>query len=446
MNVVVGIDHRFARTPDGAIWTQAAFPYSFWTRYLDGFEQVRAVARVREVEQAPRDHVRADGPLVSFSAVPYYLGPWQYLVRSLAVARAVRRAVGSYDAVIMRVASQVGNCLFAHLRGQGQPYGVEVVGDPWDALSPNTVRHVLRPMLRRYCTLRLQQQCWQACAASYVTERTLQERYPTRPGCFSTHYSSIELGREGYVTSVPSRAGSAPDSMRVVFVGTLEQAYKGPDVLLQAVAACIRAGLDLRLCMVGDGRLRPALQQKAAALGIANCVEFRGQLLAGKAVRDELDNADLFVLPSRGGEGLPRAIIEAMARGLPCVGTTVGGIPELLPSEALVPPADASALAEKLGELAHAPEERRRMAIRNLARAQDFHEDALRSRRREFYRFLRASTARWLNQRTIKRVKGDGSTRFVRQDSVDLDIPASLQLRSDPRVGVRRDDARSHHS
>lgn len=432
MNVVVGIDHRFARTPDGAIWTQAAFPYSFWTRYLEGFDAVRVVARVRDVEQAPRDHVRADGPRISFSAVPYYIGPWQYLARSLAVARAVRRAVGPHDAVIMRVASQVGNCLFAHIRKQGRPYGVEVVGDPWDTLSPNTVRHVLRPMLRRYCTLRLRQQCWNACAASYVTEHTLQERYPIRPGGFSTHYSSVELGREGYVTAVPFDADSRPDSMRIVFVGTLEQPYKGPDVLLQAVTTCLRAGRDLRLSMVGDGRLRQELQQKAADLGIADRVAFRGQLLAGKAVRDELDQADLFVLPSRGGEGLPRAIIEAMARGLPCVATTVGGIPELLPSEALVPPADALALAEKFSELARNPEKRRQMAICNLARAQDFHEDALRSRRREFYRFVHDSTSRWLNQGTVVRRSINVATPSIRRRDVDLDIAASPQLRSEP--------------
>jgi glycosyltransferase involved in cell wall biosynthesis len=414
MNVVVGIDHRFFRTPDGAVWTQAAFPYSFWTRYLEGFEQVRVVARIRDVDQAPCDHIRADGPQISFSAVPYYIGPWQYLARSLAVARAARRAMGLHDAVILRVASQVGNCLFTHIRRQGRPYGVEVVGDPWDGLSPHTVRHVLRPILRRYCTLRLQQQCREACAASYVTERTLQERYPAPPGGFSTHYSSVELGRESYVANVPFDLGSRPGSMRIVFLGTLEQPYKGPDVLLEAVAACIHAGLDLRLCMIGDGRLRPELQRKAAALGLADRVEFRGQLPTGKAVRNELDKADLFVLPSRGGEGLPRAIIEAMARGLPCVATTVGGIPELLPMDALVPPADAAALAARLREFLLSPEKRRQMALRNLTRARDFHEDTLRSRRREFYRFLRDSTAGWLDRTSLAPSRKIHPISFVR--------------------------------
>ena len=65
------------------------------------------------------------------------------------------------------------------------------------------------------------------------------------------------------------------------------------------------------------------------AKALRDRVRFRGQLTTPVDVRAELDRADLFVLPSR-QEGLPRAMIEAMARALPCIGSSVGGIPELL--------------------------------------------------------------------------------------------------------------------
>ena len=122
-------------------------------------------------------------------------------------------------------------------------------------------------------------------------------------------------------------------------MGTLEQLYKAPDVLLDAVGQCFRQGLDLELVWIGGGQYQQQLEARAKELGLSPRVRFLGQLPAGDAVRGELDRADLFVLPSR-QEGLPRAMLEAMARGLPCIGSTVGGIPELLPAEDLVPPGD----------------------------------------------------------------------------------------------------------
>jgi glycosyltransferase involved in cell wall biosynthesis len=116
-------------------------------------------------------------------------------------------------------------------------------------------------------------------------------------------------------------------------------------------------------------------------------------------VRDRLDQADLFVLPSR-QEGLPRAMIEAMARGLPCLGSTVGGMSELLPSEDLVPPVDVLALASKIREMVNNAARLSRMSERNLARAQDYREDCICDRRTVFYKMLRQQTSVWLGQHT----------------------------------------------
>ena len=109
-------------------------------------------------------------------------------------------------------------------------------------------------------------------------------------------------------------------------------------------------------------------------------------------MRTELDQADVFVLASR-TEGLPSAMIEAMARGLACVGTRVGGIPELLPAEASVPPNDPSALADALARAAADPEHRSAMQHRNLERARAFSRANLEARRREMYGRLHRTAA-----------------------------------------------------
>jgi glycosyltransferase involved in cell wall biosynthesis len=145
---------------------------------------------------------------------------------------------------------------------------------------------------------------------------------------------------------------------------------------------------DLHLTVIGDGRARPEFEALAASCGIAEQTVFAGQLAAGQSMRDALDRADLFVAPSR-TEGLPRAMIEAMARGLPSIGSTAGGIPELLEPEDMVPPGDADALARKILDVVDDPERLQRMSACNLHRARDYLSETLAARRGEFYQTLK---------------------------------------------------------
>ncbi|MGE5757030.1 MAG: glycosyltransferase [Planctomycetaceae bacterium] len=394
MRLVAVLEQRFNSTPDGVIWTMGPYAYSFWTRYLDVFSSVCVVARVRQVGSVSEDWKRADGEGVSYAAVPHYLGPWQYLLRARQVKGAVRGAVGPTDAVILRVGSQLAAVMEPTLRRMGHPYGVEVVGDPYAVFAPGSVKHPLRPFFRWWFPRQLRRQCARACATAYVTEAALQRRYPSSPGAFSTHYSSIELPEPAFARlSRPARHDARASTL--ITVGTLAQIYKAPDVLIDAVCRLVRAGLDLRLEIIGDGKERPGLEARVRALGLGPRIRFLGQLPAGEAVRAELDRADLFVLPSR-TEGLPRAMIEAMARALPCIGSTVGGIPELLPPEDLVPPGDAGALARKIREVLGDPGRMSRMSARNLDKARQYGDDLLRERRVAFYRHIKACTQAWL--------------------------------------------------
>src|SRR6266851_3724059 len=341
MIVVVTIEQRFDRTPDGGIWAPM-FGYSFWQRYLTVFDTVRVVARVRDVSEVPSHFSRADGDRVTFAGVAHYIGPWQYAVRSRQVRSAARRAIGPRDAVILRVDSQIAACVYPLLRSTGHPYGVEVVVDPYDVFAPGAFKNVLRPFFRWKFTRQLRQQCAASSAAAYVTAQMLQLRYPPPASAFATSYSSIELSADAFANEPRSIAKKA-GPFTVVIVAALEDMRKGHDILFKAVQECLKNGLGLQLEVIGDGRNRPALETFTTKLGIRSHVTFVGQLKA-QEVRTHLDGGDLFVLPSR-GEGLPRATIEAMARGLPALGTTVGGFPELLPAADLVPPGDAHALA-----------------------------------------------------------------------------------------------------
>jgi glycosyltransferase involved in cell wall biosynthesis len=117
--------------------------------------------------------------------------------------------------------------------------------------------------------------------------------------------------------------------------------------LLSAVAIARQSGLALSLTLVGDGPLRPAIEARIAALGLDAAVRLTGHLAGRTRLEAEIDAADVFVIPSW-SEGMPRAAIEAMARGLPVIGSAVDGIRELLPSQYLFDPANPKAISAML--------------------------------------------------------------------------------------------------
>jgi phosphatidylinositol alpha-1,6-mannosyltransferase len=397
------------------VWTLEAFPSSFWDRYTAVFDSVRVVARVLDVATVPAGATRVDSSAVSVHAVPHYLGPAQFLRRRRAVVRSLAQAVRPDDAVLLRVPSTLGSLLADLLEPRDHPVSLEVVGDPHDVFGPGAVRHPLRPLLRRWFVSRLRRQCRRAAAVAYVTERSLQRRYPAGPDAVTTSYSSIDLRDDAFAPQ-PRPAGQAPWTL--VSVGSLEQLYKGTDVLIDAVAQLVASGLDVTYEHVGDGRHRPELEHRARALGLADRVRLLGALPAGAQVREVLDRADVFVLPSR-TEGLPRALIEAMARGLPAVGSTAGGIPELLPGADLVPPGDASALARRLRALLLDPVQRESSAARNLAHARTYASGVLGPRRTAFYEAVRDRTARYVRDSTDHRGKL-GPDHAVQPEGHDL--------------------------
>ena len=141
------------------------------------------------------------------------------------------------------------------------------------------------------------------------------------------------------------------------------------------------------------------MQTLAAEKGINKRVTFCGYLSTREQVIEQLDQGDLFVLPSY-QEGLPKAMIEAMARGLPCIGSNVGGIPELLPEEDMVNPGCHIALAHKIREVVTNPYRLATMSISNLEKAKNYREDILQKRRIKFYNHVKEQTQTWLSSQT----------------------------------------------
>ena len=397
MRACVISEERFEQTPDGAVWTDRVHDYEFWSRYLSVFDEVRVVARAREVPRQQPQWKQVDGKGVRVAPVAYYIGPWQFAKRFFAVTRDVRTAVDDDSAVIMRLHSQLANCLEPLLRRRGQPFAVELVTDPHEMFAPGATKNLLRPFFRWWFPRRVRSQCSRACAVSYVTKKTLQQGYPASADAFTTHYSSVTMPDMEILSQARSNIHDRT-RIELITVTTLRQLYKAPDLLIDAFSDCVKAGLVLSLTIVGDGRFRPELEGRVARLGMSGRITFTGNLQAGKAVLERLDGADIFVLPSY-QEGLPRAMVEAMARALPCIGSTAGGIPELLPDEDMVPAGDRRALADKIKEVVRDPERMRRMSERNLKIAAEYKESVLVERRKQMYAHLKHCMLDWMGSK-----------------------------------------------
>lgn len=373
MRLLVATEARLLRAGDGTVFADGLYDRSFFDRYLTVFDEVRVLARVATSDRptAPSPGSLVEDERVRVRALPDYRGARGIVQHAGAVARTARVAVEDVDAAMLRAPGYVSQAVRRALGDR--PYGVEVVGDPAEVFRTGASTHPARSLLRRTTTRGLRRLTEQANVVGYVSSVVLPERYPAPRAVATATYSSVSLTPESFLTRSPQ-----PRPVRaLVTVTSLEQPYKGVDVLLDALT---RLPTEVTLTIVGDGRLRATLTALVDRLGLADRVRFTGNLPGPAAVREVLAASDAFVLASR-TEGLPRAMLEAMAAGLPCVGTDVGGIPELLPASARCRPDDAAALAALIEDLVRDPEEAARRAQLLQEHARGYAAEELQRRR-----------------------------------------------------------------
>jgi glycosyltransferase involved in cell wall biosynthesis len=174
----------------------------------------------------------------------------------------------------------------------------------------------------------------------------------------------------------PPAPRPAGDAVRCVAIGRLV-AKKSPILLLDAFRRAHERVPELRLDLVGDGELAPAAADYVRAFALGGCVTLHGAVTHARALA-LLAEADVFlqhsVRDARSGdeEGLPVAVLEAMAHAVPVLATRHAGIPEAVADGVegrLVEEGDSRAMAERLVELSGSPEVRRRLGEAGRATA-----------------------------------------------------------------------------
>ena len=391
MELLVAADSLFLKTPDGKYWCKTIYGYNFWVRYLKVFEKVAVVSRTRLAKPSEvTGYLRVDGPNLRVIELPYMRGMKQYILNYLSFRKVAKEAVKNSECAIFRLPSVAAFMVLKYYYRKKLPFGIEIVADPYDAYHSNKIAQLLY-------TKRLKRYAFKANGVSYVTKYYLQKKYPSYAArfkasneYFETFYSTIDLPYS-YLTEARTY-NTEKESFTIVHTANhINNDMKGHGVVLKILKRLREKKYNVNVIFIGDGRKRKFYEEMSKELGLDKYVTFTGLLSLSKDVRDILLKGDIFVFPTK-AEGLPRAVIEAMAVGLPCLSTPVGGIPELLNEKYLFEPTDVNGFAKKIEELINNPEELTEMSIQNVKKAEEYVIDNLNAKRTEFYTKLKKLT------------------------------------------------------
>ena len=385
MDVVFVYEDKIAQDAAGNFYTGSAFSQEVFDRYLQHFDHITLLMRKADVD--PNDFEtlgkmnRIDSDKIDVVILPNTAASLRSFVDPRIHAQfkqTVLKELKPNRAVIIRAPSNSGTIAADYCHAHGIPYLAEAVGCPWDSLWNHSLKgKLLAPGMWKDFRRTMRN----ANYAIYVTSEFLQRRYPTNGK--SAAISDVELQPmddsilEKRLEKIRSNSGT----FKIGTAGALHVAYKGQRYVIEALSKLKDQGntnFEYHLAGGGDPTV---LQTLAEQLGVSDQVIFDG-VLRHEQMFTWFDDLDLYIQPST-VESMPRALIEAMSRGLPALGSIVGGIPELLGKECIFPRKNVEVITELLIQL-HS-ESMHSMAKRNFARAKQFQKELLEKKRFDFY-------------------------------------------------------------
>lgn len=392
MNIAVVSDAHLYKTPDGKYWAPAIHGYSFWTRYLDIFDKVKVVAKVKKIDNCTENLLPVDGFGVYVYDIPFFRGPKQLLTNFVSIVSRIMHVFDDCDTVIFRAPGILPFLAYRFLPRQ-MPFACEIIYDPTDDLKNKNNGFFLKLIFKEY-SRNLKLLCKNANGVSYVTKETIQINYPSHcrinaisdsTEYFETYYSSITLDDNAFTGA---RMYNDKDVLTVALSDVaMSNDRKGEKVLIKAVKIARSRSCNIKAIIIGDGPQRKAFEQFAIENGVRDYIEFTGRLASSQEVKKRLLNVDIFVFPTQ-AEGLPRGILESMAVGLPVISSPVGGIPEVLPKEFLIDYNDAEGYANLLCKLYKNQILLESASRDNFKKALEFSNKILQGKRNSFYKKL----------------------------------------------------------
>lgn len=358
IRMVILDDNPFLRGPDGAIRPKAATFHDFAAAVIAaGPFQTPAtyLAPVTDTPVTPPT-TPVDDRLLEVVRTEPFDGAADYLRRLPLVARRnwpiIRSAIAAAD--LLWIKAPASNALMAALAASR----VRAPRFVWVAGSATAVVRT-RPgsIVRRMA----------AVSAAGAYDGIARLLTWTSPAIRLDEDLFASVIRDSDIAATRSRPSSADVPPRIVWAGRMTE-EKGLDTLIRAIRPIAEAIPMLQVRLVGDGPSRPSLERLASATGMADRVEWTGQMATTQDVLRQLRGSSVFVLPSR-SEGVPKVLVEAMAAGSAIVATDVGGVRDVLghgERGVLIPSDDVRALASAVTILLEDQDRRGRLAAAGI--------------------------------------------------------------------------------
>lgn len=226
----------------------------------------------------------------------------------------------------------------------GKKFFALMVACPWDGLTNQDWKRKIAAPYRYLLNRRVLKN---ADYALYVTSNFLQKRYPTLGRSIGISDVVLEKVSDKILEQRLNKIESmSSETIKIATTAMLDVSYKGQRFVLRAIKKLKDLGIsNYRYYLIGGGDGR-ALKQLTKKLGIEDQVIFVGKLNHDEVFK-LLDEMDIYIHPSL-QEGLPRSVVEAMSRGLPCIGANTAAIPELLDPQFIVKRKCVDDIVEKL--------------------------------------------------------------------------------------------------
>lgn len=369
--------HKFIEK-DGEYYTTGSLNNKVFERYLNIFESVEVLANV--VKHSDKNdrfvHVNNKVSKIKFDLIGSKNSPSK-LIR---IFKLIEEKVDANEHIVVRMPSFYGMIAIYYATKMKKEYLVEVVGCPWDAFWNHSIKGKIIAPFMWYMTKRSVKK---APYVIYVTNSFLQKRYPTKGkniGCSDVALPPISdeiLSRR--LNKIDNMEKNQP--MKIGTSAAVNVKYKGQEYVIKAISILNNEGYNFEYYLAGGGD-NTYLRSIAEKYNVIDKVKFLGSL-PHEEIFNYLDNLDIYIQPSK-QEGLPRALVEAMSRGCPVLGSTTGGIPELLNPEFIFSNGDVNEIARLLTRFND--ETLIREAYRSFKKSQEYDKELLDEKRSSFYK------------------------------------------------------------
>lgn len=371
-NIAVCLEHRFYEY-NGSLYTKLAFSYKYWCDYLSFFDHITVIARAKSVDSLDDDMVLVTGPNVSYEALPYYIGLKQFILKFLPLLCMIFKISFKYNYFLLRSGNSTNILAFILIIFR-KPYLREYPGNIEEGVIGFAGNSFKIRILAKFLHLIAKLQGKFSKANSFVSEycKTLYASH--KPSYIFSSFKESEVNKNKQDYNVIG-------NFKIISVGRLE-GEKGHINLLNAISQLDTLS-EYELHIVGDGSQKTNLEKFASDNDLP--VIFYGSITDRDQLFSLLVNSDVFVIPSL-TEGMPRALLEAMTVGLPCIGSKVGGIPEVLPDDMLYEATDICGLKKLLKKVSESKKIRMQAASENRDVITKLYSDeVLQAKKHEFW-------------------------------------------------------------